>query len=120
MGKAGLRRWLAWAIAVTGVLTLAACAAQAPAPPPPPPRPQAVAPPPPPPPPPPKPAPDQCGAADLQYLVGRPKVEIPIPLMPGHRRVVCATCPMTQDFVADRQTILFDPASGVVTSVKCG
>jgi hypothetical protein len=117
MGNAGLR--LAPAV---GVLAwLAACASPAPPPPapapPPPPVAQAA---PPPPPKPPPPAPDQCGAADLQYLVGKPKTEIPIPLRPGMRRVVCTTCPMTQDYAPGRQTVLFDAATGLVTSVKCG
>lgn len=62
---------------------------------------------------------DRCGAADLQYLVGRPKTEIPIPVSPGARRVVCTTCPMTRDFREDRQTILFDAATGLVTAVAC-
>ena len=119
MGKAGLKR----CIGLAAALTLAACAAQTPAPPPPPPpAPRAASQPPPPPmpPPAPKPAADQCGAGELQSLVGRPNSEIPIPLLPGRRRVVCTTCPMTQDYVPDRQTILFDAASGTVTSVKCG
>lgn len=116
MGKAGLRRGAALVVAIL----LASCTTQTAAPPPPPPpAPAPKPPPPPPPPPPPKPAPDQCGAAPLQSLVGRPKSEIPIPLRPGARRVVCTTCPMTEDFNPTRQTILFDATSGLVTSVKC-
>ena len=42
---------------------------------------------------------DRCGANDLQYL--------------------CTTCPMTRDYREDRQTILFDYQSGLVTSVAC-
>jgi hypothetical protein len=114
MGKTGVKRLAAAA----AILWLASCAA-------PPVAPRA---PPPPPPAPPRPATapvlhptaDQCGADDLQSVVGRPKTEIPIPLQPGLRRVVCTTCPMTEDYRPERQTILFDPATGVVTSVKCG
>ena len=69
--------------------------------------------------PPPRPA-DSCGAVDLQYLIGKPRTEIPIPLYPNRRRVVCSTCPMTQDYVSTRQTIIYDAGSGLVSSVKCG
>lgn len=122
MGKAGLRLVFARMPFVVGAgLWLTACAAEAPPPaPPPPPPPVAQAPPPPPAPRPPPPAPDQCGAKDLQYLVGHSKTEIPIPLQPGMRRVVCTTCPMSQDFVPGRQTVMFDPATGAVTAIKCG
>lgn len=79
---------------------------------------------PPAPPPPPRavagPRPDQCGAASLQYLVGKQKTEIPVPNDPSRRRVVCTTCPMTRDYRPDRQTILYDEASKQVTSVTCG
>jgi len=109
--------------------TLAGCAAPQPAPPalaqsaPPP---VAVAPPAPPPPkaPPPKaappPPPDTCGARSLQYLVGRPRSEIPVPINPGGRRVTCTTCPMTMDFSPGRLNILFDAESGIIKEVKCG
>ena len=63
---------------------------------------------------------DQCGAAALQYLVGRPRTEIPVPLQPSTRRVVCSTCVITQDYRADRQTIVFDSDSGLIKSVACG
>lgn len=63
---------------------------------------------------------DQCGAAALQYLVGRPRTEIPVPLQPSTRRVVCSTCVITQDYRADRQTIVFDSDTGLIKSVACG
>ena len=105
---------------------LAGCASKAP--PPPPPAPIAAAPAPPPPVVaqvapavhPARPKPDSCGSQDLQYLVGRPRTEIPIPVMPGLRRVACTTCPLTQDFVPARQTILFDQETGLIRSVRCG
>jgi hypothetical protein len=116
MGKEGVKR----AVLLGGVLILAACATEPPAPPPPPPPPPVVQAPVTPPPPPPKPVTDSCGAVDLQYLVGRPRTEIPIPVDPTRRRVVCSTCPVTQDYSPARQTILFDTQSGLVTAVKCG
>jgi hypothetical protein len=116
MGEAGVKAF----VALAAGLCLASCAA----PPAPPPRPAPRAFTPPPPPvraaPAPRPSADQCGADDLQGLVGRSRTEIPIPLEPGMRRVVCTTCPMTDDWRPERQTILFDPATGLITSVKCG
>ena len=64
--------------------------------------------------------PDTCGAADLAYLVGKPRTEIPIPVDLTKRRVVCSTCPVTQDFRADRQTITYDSATNLVSKVACG
>ena len=63
---------------------------------------------------------DQCGAAGLQYLIGKPRTDIPVPLHPETRRVVCSTCVMTQEYRSDRQTIIFDTDTGLVSSVKCG
>jgi hypothetical protein len=71
-------------------------------------------------PPPPRPAPDQCGLDELKGLVGRSRLEIPIPLEPGRRRVLCETCPRSEEVVAGRQTVLFDARTGLVTSVSCG
>jgi hypothetical protein len=64
--------------------------------------------------------PDACGAKDMQYLVGLAKTEIPVPLNPKMRRVVCSTCAVTMDYSPERQTITFDVKTGLVTSVKCG
>ncbi|OYX30918.1 MAG: hypothetical protein B7Y99_11170 [Caulobacterales bacterium 32-69-10] len=114
-------------LAAAAIAILAGCSsdpkpAPAPPPPPPPPPPPAapirlppapisVAPPPP---------PDQCGAYELTGLVGKPRSEIPVPLIPSRRRVVCTTCPRTQDFNPGRMTIEYDAATGRVTSVTCG
>jgi hypothetical protein len=65
-------------------------------------------------------APDRCGAGELQWLVGKPKTEIPVPVDPTKRRVVCSTCVMTMDFNPERQTIVFDTDTGLVKSVRCG
>lgn len=102
---------------------LGACAEPATRPAPPPPAPAAPAPPAPTvltPPRMPAPAKDACGAAAMQSLVGRPRTEIPVPVYPGRRRVVCSTCVMTQDYIASRLTIIYDSSSGLVKSVRCG
>jgi hypothetical protein len=116
MAARGVRIW-----AIAGLALAGSCAApHPPAPPPKPagPAPLAIAPPPalivPPPP------KDACGAADLQYLIGKPRTEIPVPLAPGQRRVACSTCPVTEDYVSYRQTIIYDSDTGLIVSVKCG
>lgn len=63
---------------------------------------------------------DSCGARDLQYLIGKPRSEIPVPINPALRRVVCSTCAVTMDFNPQRQTIVFDNQTGIVQSVRCG
>ena len=73
--------------------------------------------------PPPTPAPtsrDQCGAADLQGLVGKPRTEIPIPIDPTRQRVACTTCPVTLDFSPQRLNFFFDAATGVIKEIRCG
>lgn len=69
---------------------------------------------------PPLPPPDQCGAYELQWLVGRSRTEIPIPVQPNRRRVVCDSCPRTLDFRPDRLTIEYDADNGRVTKLSCG
>jgi hypothetical protein len=111
------------AAAAIAVAVLGACAEPAAKPAPPPPT---LAPAPPPPPqvltPPRLPAPpkDACGAAPLQSLIGRPRTEIPVPVYPGRRRVVCSTCVLTQDYIPSRLTIIYDSNTGLVKSVRCG
>jgi len=63
---------------------------------------------------------DQCGAADLQRLVGRPRTEIPVPLIPNLQRVACTTCPVTQDFSAYRLNIFYNEQTGIIEQVRCG
>lgn len=63
---------------------------------------------------------DTCGASRLQYLIGRPKSEIPVPTNPQMRRVTCTTCPITMDYSPQRLNILFDQATGIVREVRCG
>lgn len=63
---------------------------------------------------------DTCRADPLQYLVGHPHTDIPVPVNPNLRRVVCSSCVITQDYNPSRQTIVYDSRSGLVRSVKCG
>ena len=81
-----------------------------------PPAPRPVAPPPAPA----TPARDQCGAADLQGLVGKSRTEIPIPIDPTKQRVACTTCPVTMDFSPRRLNFFFDAATGVIKEIRCG
>lgn len=118
MEKGSVAGWLA-----AGLLLAVVAGCNEPAKPPPaPPPPVAEAPPPPPMVTPPQSlgARDTCGADPLQYLIGKPRTDIPVPVNPGQRRVVCSSCAMTQDFNATRQTIVYDSQSGLVRSVKCG
>ena len=64
--------------------------------------------------------PDQCGAHELQWLVGKPKSDIPIPAEITNRRVMCTTCPRTEEYISRRLNIEFDQNSGIVQSVRCG
>ena len=125
--KISMKQTLGFAFAI---MVLGGCASspqeEAPLPPPPPPPPPAYHPPAQPPAQSPvKPAfkplaNDTCGANDLQYLIGKPRTDIPVPLQPSSRRVVCSTCVTTQEYRADRQTIVFDTDTGLIKSVTCG
>ena len=61
-----------------------------------------------------------AGPTHLQYLVGQPHTDIPVPVNPNLRRVVCSSCVITQDYNARRLTIVYDLQSGLVRAVKCG
>ena len=63
---------------------------------------------------------DQCGAAELQRLVGRPRSEIPVPVDPNHQRVACTACPVTEDFDPGRLNFFFDRDTGLIQQVRCG
>ena len=104
-------------LSVLGLLALFACATPEPEPAPPPPPPPKVEAPPAMPAEEPK---DTCGAKPLQYLVGKPKGEIPVPVDPTKRRVTCTTCPVTMDYSPERLNILFDAETGIIKEVKCG
>jgi hypothetical protein len=64
--------------------------------------------------------PDACNARPLQYLIGRPRTEIPVPVHPSMRQVVCTTCPRSETYSPMRQTILYDADTGLVREVRCG
>ena len=63
---------------------------------------------------------DLCGARDLQWLVGRSRTEIPVPVDVSRRRVTCTTCAITEDHSPYRLNIFYDRPSGRVASVRCG
>lgn len=63
---------------------------------------------------------DECGAAGLQHLVGRPRTEIPVPVRPEMQRVACTTCPVTMDHAPNRLNFFFDAATGLIRDVRCG
>ncbi len=63
---------------------------------------------------------DTCGAIELQHLIGRSRLEAPVPLRPERHRVACSTCPVTEDFDPTRLNILFDAGTGRITQIRCG
>ena len=63
---------------------------------------------------------DLCKAGDLQWLVGRSKTEIPVPVEVVNRRVTCTTCMITEDYSAYRLNIFFNDQTGIVEQVRCG
>lgn len=63
---------------------------------------------------------DLCKANDLQYLVGKNRSEIPVPVDVVNRRVACTTCPVTEDFSPYRLNIFFNAETDLVELVRCG
>lgn len=63
---------------------------------------------------------DLCKAGEMQWLVGKNRSEIPVPVEVVSRRVVCTTCPVTEEFSPYRLNIFYDDATGVVQQVRCG
>ena len=63
---------------------------------------------------------DMCRAGELQWLVGKPKTDIPVPVDVVNRRVTCTTCPVTEDYSPHRLNIFFNEQSGTVEQVRCG
>jgi hypothetical protein len=63
---------------------------------------------------------DLCRAGELQWLVGKPKTDIPVPVDVVNRRVTCTTCPVTEDFSPYRLNIFFDAETDIVEQVRCG
>ena len=80
---------------------------------------------PPPAPPSPSPSPrrppiDACGAAGMQYLVGRPVDELPGGYARAYRRVVGQRSFVEDRYVAERLTVIFDEDNGRINRVRCG
>ena len=63
---------------------------------------------------------DMCKAGDLQWLVGKPRSEIPVPVDVVNRRVACTTCPVTEDYSPYRLNIFYNQQTGIVERVSCG
>ena len=63
---------------------------------------------------------DLCRAGDLQWLVGKPKTDIPVPVDVVNRRVTCTTCPVTEDYSPYRLNIFFNDRTDIVEQVRCG
>jgi hypothetical protein len=63
---------------------------------------------------------DECGARELQHLVGKPRSEIPVPVNPALQRVACTTCPVTMDFHPRRLNFFYDADTGRIKEVRCG
>ncbi|MBX9617464.1 MAG: hypothetical protein K2X25_17880 [Caulobacteraceae bacterium] len=61
-----------------------------------------------------------CKAGALQYLVGRPRSEIPVPVEVVNRRVACTTCPVTMDYSPYRLNIFYNAETQIVEQVRCG
>ena len=63
---------------------------------------------------------DMCRAGELQWLVGKPKTDIPVPVDVVNRRVTCTTCPVTEDYSPTRLNIFFNEQTEIVEQVRCG
>lgn len=63
---------------------------------------------------------DLCRAGEMQWLVGKPKTEIPVPVDVVNRRVTCTSCPVTEDFSPYRLNIFFNAQTQIVEQVRCG
>ncbi|WP_286691240.1 MULTISPECIES: hypothetical protein [unclassified Brevundimonas] len=63
---------------------------------------------------------DLCHATPLQWLVGRDRSEIPVPVDLTNRRVACTTCPRTEAHSPYLLNILYDAGTNRVTEVSCG
>lgn len=63
---------------------------------------------------------DLCKAADYQYLIGKHRNEIPVPVEVVNRRVTCTTCAVTMDYSAYRLNIFYNTQTEIVEQVRCG
>lgn len=63
---------------------------------------------------------DQCGANQLQWLVGRQVGDVPPYLSRSPTRIACTTCAITEDFSPQRLNIFFDEVTRTIREVRCG
>lgn len=63
---------------------------------------------------------DECGAGKYQYLVGKPRSQIPEKPAGATWRVTCTGCPITMDYSPARLNIFYDEETEIVEQVKCG
>jgi hypothetical protein len=63
---------------------------------------------------------DLCRAGEMQWLVGKPKTDIPVPVDVVSRRVTCTTCPVTEDFSPYRLNFFFNERTDIIEQVRCG
>lgn len=63
---------------------------------------------------------DLCKAGENQWLVGKPRSEIPVPVDVINRRVACTTCPITEDYSPYRLNIFYNQQTNLVETVRCG
>lgn len=63
---------------------------------------------------------DTCGLKAVSNLVGQPRSAIPVPVVPGLRRVTCSTCVQAQDYNPRRLNIYFDVDTGIIQRLACG
>jgi hypothetical protein len=63
---------------------------------------------------------DLSRAGEMQWLVGKPKSDIPVPVDVVNRRVTCTTCPVTEDYAPTRLNIFFNEQTSIVEQVRCG
>ncbi len=63
---------------------------------------------------------DECRADENRQLIGQPRTRIPVPVYPALQRVVCTTCPVTDDYNPRRLNFLFDAETGLIREVRCG
>ncbi|HEY4585076.1 MAG TPA: hypothetical protein VIG84_01650 [Brevundimonas sp.] len=61
-----------------------------------------------------------CKADEFQWLIGKPRTEIPVPVDVVNRRVACTTCPITEDYSPYRLNIFYNQRTGLIEQVRCG
>lgn len=61
-----------------------------------------------------------CKADEFQWLIGKPRSEIPVPVDVVNRRVACTTCPVAEDYSPYRLNIFYNQRTGLIEQVRCG